>query len=286
MVKSRRRAAVARSRSGIALDREAAVAGAGLRLAPRQADVDRPVAQLEHGEGLADAIQPVRRAQHRLEPVRGQMVHLEVGLVDDLAEQRVAHAAALQPGAAAGLAHAEADVAHDVRHRVVLPADGHSSRGLSGWTVSPTFGLCQCRENGTGGQPAPGGRRGSQPRPDRHPGRHRRGGRHHLRLRRRGRRRGHGAGAAGALPAPGAWPTPWWCRRRWAPRSPSAPAARPRRRCATTATAACSGGWCRRSSPRRWSSRRPAAGSPRRSRAAGCRSSWASRWSTPRSTSS
>ena len=86
----------------IALDVEALVAAAGLRLAARQRDVD--VADLVDGEALADGVDAAERLEQRAQPIGRHAEHLEVESFDDPAEQRVAHPAADDERAAAGVA--------------------------------------------------------------------------------------------------------------------------------------------------------------------------------------
>ena len=105
-VKSRRRAASAIDIVGIAGDDEAAVAAAGLGIAPRQRDVD--VADLVDLKALADGFDAAEGLEQRAQPLAGDAEDLEV----DVAllrlrqpEQPVAHPAADNQRAAASLTH-------------------------------------------------------------------------------------------------------------------------------------------------------------------------------------
>ena len=93
--------------AGVALDTDAAVAGALLRVAPRQRDVERAVdarhaAQLEHAEGLADRVDTPVRVEDRLEAIGRQAEHLDVEVLQR-PQQPVADRAADDERPAPGL---------------------------------------------------------------------------------------------------------------------------------------------------------------------------------------
>ena len=107
-VKSRRRAASSMRHRRIAGDGEPLVAAARLRLAPRQRDVD--VADLEDLKAFADRLDAADRFEQRPQAIGGQAEHLEVDVLRRLAEQPIAHPAADDERAPAGVADGARDL--------------------------------------------------------------------------------------------------------------------------------------------------------------------------------
>jgi hypothetical protein len=80
-------------------DRDAAMAGADLRVAARDRDVDRSrhvgkAAELEHGEGLADRVHRAEAGQDLVQPRGVQTEHLDVVVLHRQAEERIPYRAA------------------------------------------------------------------------------------------------------------------------------------------------------------------------------------------------
>ena len=119
---------------GIAIDRKPFVALSGLRLAPRQRDVD--VADLVDREALANRIHPAEAFQHGAQPVRRQPEDLEIQILRRLPQQVVADPAADHQRPAAGGLYFGSDRQREVRrrrrHRGLLAAR------LAGRIASPT----------------------------------------------------------------------------------------------------------------------------------------------------
>ena len=100
-VKSRRRAASAIVIDGIAGDVEAAVAAARLRIAAGQRHVD--VADLVDLKALADRFDAAERLEQGAKPIGREAEDLDVDVLRVAAEQPIAHPAADDQRAAAGL---------------------------------------------------------------------------------------------------------------------------------------------------------------------------------------
>ena len=91
----------------VALDRDAAVAGAGFRVAPRQRHVDGArdagdAGELEDAKGLAHGVDLPGRGEHALERVHGQPEDLDVVVLQRQAEESVAHRPAHHVGPSPG----------------------------------------------------------------------------------------------------------------------------------------------------------------------------------------
>ena len=94
---------VGKRHARVALDREAAMSAARLRLAPGQRDVDG--ADLVHGKALAHRFDPPEAREQSRQIRGGDAEDLQIEILGVEAEQPVAHEPAHDPGAATGLGH-------------------------------------------------------------------------------------------------------------------------------------------------------------------------------------
>jgi len=127
---------------GVALDLEIGVFGADARFAAGKGDVDRMAFQDEDAEGAAHGIEPVVRAQGGFDGFGVEAVNLHVDVFGGEAEQPVAHAAAHEEGAPAGVGEEVGDgedvvapVGRDLVeevHEWMLSVRGRERRVVSG----------------------------------------------------------------------------------------------------------------------------------------------------------
>ena len=89
---------------------EAPVARAALAVAARQRKVDVDAADPQHAEGASDGMHAAEAGQQRLEPFHLETEHFDVDVLRAHAEEMVAHPAAHDEGASAGIAHGLRDL--------------------------------------------------------------------------------------------------------------------------------------------------------------------------------
>ena len=109
-VRSRRRAASAKSSGRVRRHVEAAVPGAAFAVAPRQGEVHVDVADPEHAEGASDRVHLAEAREEGFEPRNVEAEHLDVDVLGAHSKEVVAHPAAHDHGPSSGVTDGGGDL--------------------------------------------------------------------------------------------------------------------------------------------------------------------------------